>query len=165
MEVQRRHVTHWEADDTCSYCGSLSPDRFMREVEAGTCRLGTTDKNYKVYVYLAEDQPDKLRCIGSSNAKEQPGPDWKRPRDLTSLELQAEYLSARDNDWVLIKPRGPVRHAKFYFQHLSLEQQKRFIELMNAKTLNFSGGYGFYRLPFFAARKSAAALPPNGETT
>ena len=39
---------------TCSYCGSLHPDDFMRCAEVGL-RLGATDKNYKVYV----DAPGK----------------------------------------------------------------------------------------------------------
>jgi hypothetical protein len=34
---------------TCSYCGSIAPDEFMRLAREGV-ELGPTDKNYKVYV-------------------------------------------------------------------------------------------------------------------
>lgn len=34
---------------TCSWCGSLNPDEFMRRAEAGD-ELGPTGKSYKVYV-------------------------------------------------------------------------------------------------------------------
>lgn len=40
---------HWRADGTCSYCGSLNPDDFMKMAIDGV-ELGPTDKNYKVYV-------------------------------------------------------------------------------------------------------------------
>lgn len=42
-------LDHWRTDQTCSFCGSLHPDEFMKEVEAGT-QLSPTDKRYKVYV-------------------------------------------------------------------------------------------------------------------
>lgn len=97
----------WRDNDTCSYCGSLNPDEFMRMVEAGECVLGTTDKNYKVYVEGT--------------------------------------------------PRG---FTKFYFYHLSPEQQERFVQLYNEKKLRFhpvqdqpGKFWDFYRLPFFMRRK------------
>jgi hypothetical protein len=40
----------WHPDETCSFCGSLNPDKLMRLLEAGTVELGPTDKNYKAYV-------------------------------------------------------------------------------------------------------------------
>jgi hypothetical protein len=42
-------ATHWRADNTCSYCGSLSEDAFFAAIENGA-DLGTTDKDYKIYV-------------------------------------------------------------------------------------------------------------------
>lgn len=33
----------------CSYCGSISPEEFMRDAKAGV-KLGPTDKDYKIYV-------------------------------------------------------------------------------------------------------------------
>lgn len=82
----------WRVDRSCSYCGSMHPDDFMRYCEEGK-RLGSTDKNYKVYV---------------------------------------------DDD----------KRIKFYFYHLDETQMQRFIELHNAKKLNF-GDYPLYVMPFF----------------
>ena len=39
----------WDKDGTCSYCGSMNPEEFFAQIEAGA-ELGPTDKNYKVYV-------------------------------------------------------------------------------------------------------------------
>ena len=90
-------------EDDCRYCGSMNPDTFIARLEAGDISLGTTDKNYKVYV---------------NNAG------------------------------------GDKHHScKFYFQHLSEEQQERFIQIYNEKRIKFEGGYGFYVLPFFCACK------------
>lgn len=51
-----------------------------------------------------------------------------------------------------------VRGAgKFYFQHLSEEQQNRFIELVNSKSMNIGFPGHFYVLPFFAKRADAQA--------
>lgn len=40
---------HWDAEGTCSYCGSMNPEKFMQQAEAGA-ELGPTDKSYKVYI-------------------------------------------------------------------------------------------------------------------
>lgn len=42
----------WRADGTCSYCGSLSEDRFFACVDAGD-EVTPTDKSYKAYVRAA----------------------------------------------------------------------------------------------------------------
>lgn len=39
----------WRQDGTCSWCGSISPDKFFEAIEQGV-ELGPTDKSYKVYV-------------------------------------------------------------------------------------------------------------------
>lgn len=43
----------WEHDGTCSYCGSLSEDRFFRAIDDGV-KLTPTDKSYKVYVAVTD---------------------------------------------------------------------------------------------------------------
>jgi len=55
----------WRHDQTCSYCGSLHPDEFIRRLAAGET-IGTTTKTYKAYLdnprakfyyqHLSEDQ-------------------------------------------------------------------------------------------------------------
>lgn len=88
----------WEGRyGTCSYCGSMHPDSFMKALENGTLTLGPTDKNYKVYVN--GDATDKA--------------------------------------------------TKFYFSHLSQEQQKRFLELLKEGKLIIGEPGHFYQLPFF----------------
>lgn len=49
LSIQREHVSHWRADGTCSYCGSVSPERLFAAIEAGMV-LEPTDKDYKVYL-------------------------------------------------------------------------------------------------------------------
>jgi hypothetical protein len=46
---------------------------------------------------------------------------------------------------------------KFYFQHLSIEQRKAFIDLLNSRKLSIGEPGHFYVLPFFMQR---AASPP-----
>lgn len=99
------NVDHYRADHTCSYCGSYDPDKFMELMELGT-PIGSTDKNYKVYL-------PTVRVHGA---------------------------------------------GKFYFQHLNVEQRKRFVLLYNNKTIQFEGGGGFYVFPFFM--KPLAAIKP-----
>ena len=82
----------WLGDRSCSYCGSMHPDDFMRYCGEGK-RLGSTDKDYKVYV--SDDE-----------------------------------------------------RIKFYFYHLNEQQMQRFVEMHNAKKLNF-GDDPLYVMPFF----------------
>ncbi len=42
-----------------------------------------------------------------------------------------------------------IEQTKFYFQHLSEEQMRRFIELLNGKKLKLDFPGHFYRLPYF----------------
>ena len=117
-------------DDTCSYCGSLSPDVFMTRLEAGDVELEPTDKNYKVYVNNLGGTPFKQTyrdCPADDSCK---GPDTC-------------------THWVTRE----TTHTKFYFQHLSPEQQKRFIELHNDKKLLLAEPGYFYIRPFFANGK------------
>lgn len=41
----------WRPDSTCSYCGSLSEDRFFHAVEELGLEVTPTDKSYKAYVH------------------------------------------------------------------------------------------------------------------
>ncbi len=47
--------------------------------------------------------------------------------------------------------------AKFYFQHLTVEQCKRFVELYNERKLQFGYPGDFYVAPFFL---TPTRLPP-----
>lgn len=48
--------------------------------------------------------------------------------------------------------------GKFYFQHLSREQQDRFIDLVNAKAVKLGHPGYFYVLPYFACRADPAEV-------
>jgi ferredoxin len=130
------------SDDSCQYCGSLNPDTFMARLEAGDVLLGSTDKNYKVYVENSGGEQFKQSFRDC-------------PRDK-------EMIGAAGNKYMASSCQGPdtcthwvtreIASAKFYFQHLGDEQQKRFIELFNEKRIKFSGNYGFYVLPFFCTK-------------
>lgn len=43
------NADRWRSEETCSYCGSLSPRALFAAIDTGTV-LSPTDKNYKVYV-------------------------------------------------------------------------------------------------------------------
>lgn len=49
----------WSEDGTCSYCGSMNPDKFMELLEANSVTLTPTDKPTKVYVNMG-DGPGKV---------------------------------------------------------------------------------------------------------
>lgn len=96
--TQEELPDYWRAGNTCSYCGSLDPDVFMRRVEEGSIMIKGSDKNYKVYVEAAS---------GS-------------------------------------EPLGAI---KFYWMHLSEDQQDRFVQLWNEKRVKHS----IYVWPYFMA--------------
>ena len=121
------HEDGYRDDDTCSFCGSLNPDTFMTRLEAGELTLGTTDKNYKVYVTVASGPMLKQTYRDCPSD----GPRCAGPNECT------HWITRESN------------HGKFYFQHLSVEQRQRFVELYNDQRLVFEGGYSFYVLPFF----------------
>ncbi|MEA3042986.1 MAG: hypothetical protein QOH47_824 [Sphingomonadales bacterium] len=61
-------TANWRDDRTCSYCGSLHPDDFMEQVEAGA-ELIPTDKRYKVYIRSAERGQQKFYFEHLDNAQ------------------------------------------------------------------------------------------------
>jgi hypothetical protein len=115
-------------DDCCRYCGSLNPDAFMARLEAGDVVVEPTDKNYKVY--LANKGGAPFRQTYRTDAKPFAGHD------------------SPEHDWVT----RDVPQAKFYFQHLSEDQKKRFVELLNAKRIVFDAPGHFYVTPYFISR-------------
>jgi hypothetical protein len=112
----------FRTDHTCSYCGSLDQNIFMERLERGDVSLTPTNKNYKVYV------------------RNQGGEQFSQTyRDCYKPDICTHWVTRE------------MSETKFYFQHLSEDQRKRFIELVNAGAkLEYPGR--FYRLPFFMAR-------------
>ena len=119
-------------DDTCSYCGSLNPDTLMARLELGDIELGPTDKNYKIYVENKEG-PKFKRSYRQGCDMGKPGSKCTGPEDCIH-----RFTEERD-------------HSKFYFQHLSEDQMKRFIDLLNDKKIKIGYPGYFYVRPFFVA--------------
>jgi hypothetical protein len=118
----------------------------MARLEVGDVLLGSTDKNYKVYVenngglplkQTYRDCPKDKEMTGAAGNKYMVSTCDKGPKECT-------HWVTRDTS-----------SAKFYFQHLSDAQQNRFIELFNEKRIKFSGGYSFYVMPFFCCTATA----------
>lgn len=79
---------------------------------------------------------------------------------MERLEAGDIQLDPTDKSYkVYVKTQGIT--GKFYFQHLSADQRKRFIELNNAGRLNFGPPGYFYMLPFFC-RVEPKASPVGG---
>lgn len=57
---------------------------------------------------------------------------------------------------LVIGPTEPTKQDKFYFQHLSSDERRRFVELMNAHVLRIGAPGRFYVIPFFVTRESTA---------
>jgi hypothetical protein len=114
-------------DGACDFCGSLDPGMFMARCEAGDVKLVPTDKSYKVYIHNDGGQPFKQTYGETYKEKEPCGHEVEKHR------------------WVCRE----VQETKFYFDHLSEEQMKRFVELLNGKKLKLDYPGHFYRLPFF----------------
>lgn len=148
----------WTGDETCSYCGSLSADAFFRAVEAGAV-ISPTDKNYKVYVDLAEPHPDEptIRMSQSGGDGSRPdGDDWIKGDEPAAIAIAEREGGYNPEQWVKVTPRGPKRFGKFYFPHLSEDEQNRFIDLLNAKKVSLAEPGHFYVLPYFIQRAPAA---------
>jgi hypothetical protein len=112
----------------------------MARLEAGDVILVPTDKNYKVYVKNDGGEPFKQTFRTDEPSK--PGEIMKDPMDQSKWTWTTQETS----------------QTKFYFQHLSEEQRKRFVELLNTKKIKLDYPGYFYRLPFFATWESVLAV-------
>lgn len=158
MGIMQKGKDWWGRRDghrACSYCGSLSPAEFFAAVDAGA-EIGPTDKSYKAYVALPNPQAGQTIEIGSTSGPAYDAAGQPSLPDLTFMEkMSGRYRRPR------MGTAGATVSAKFYFQHLSTEEQQRFIELVNAHTMKIGMPGYFYRLPFFCAPVPAEA-PPTG---
>jgi len=112
-------------DCTCTYCGSLDPDVLMARLEVGDVELIPTDKSYKAY------------------ARNRGGQPFLQTYRIDSRPYQGHFSA--EHDWVTRE----TSQTKFYFQHLSAEQRRRFIELHNGGKLHLGAPGRFYVVPFF----------------
>lgn len=167
--VMRERKDPYHISPTCSYCGSISQEAFLKAVEQGL-QITPTDKNYKVYVEIPNDEPDALRVIGGSNSKENPIGSFGKSATYCKLEcdmtdeefemaknqgwlVEDRRQSGRDQtQWICFGPTGAIKHGKFYFDHLDEEGRKRFIELHNNHTMQLAYPGHFYTTPYFVRK-------------
>lgn len=138
----------------CSYCGSLHPDRFMELVREG-CVVGPTDKSYKAYLRAPVSDDEKARrktawmdgARGGANVA-----SAIRDLGMKDGKSQERITADLEDHWAKIEAPladGGTLEAKFYYQHLSDDQKREFIDLWNAKRMRVGYPGHFYRLPFF----------------
>lgn len=140
----------WRPNGTCSFCGSMNPDTLMELLESGGAELGPTDKSYKVYVSRLNPIAGQIIRIGSDS-----GPAFDRAGMPSRSDLTPEEIKANHYHRDITGPAAPMTHEKFYFRHLSDDQRKRFVELLNEKRLKIGYPGHFYALPFFCVRASS----------
>lgn len=133
---------------SCSFCGSLNPDRFMELIREGWI-VGPTDKGYKAYLDRPatddEEQAKRERWLASTIGqalKRAAEAEGKTPEQVAQ-ELDRAYQAENP----MTDSAGTV--AKFYYQHLSAEQQTEFIELYNERRMKIGFPGRLYVLPFF----------------
>ena len=52
--LAHEHHTHWKHNQTCSHCGSITPELFFATIKAGS-ELEATDHSWKVHIILHKD--------------------------------------------------------------------------------------------------------------
>lgn len=141
---------------SCSFCGSLHPDRFMELLEQGWI-LGPTDKSYKAYLarpYTDAEVADQRQRWLANN------PTVRAIRSLGERDGKTDEQIAADVETYRTTLPDPAAEgrtlAKFYFQHLSEAQRDRFIELHNAHQLRIGYPGRLYVTPFFATHRPPA---------
>ena len=116
--------------------------------------VGPTDKSYKAYLrqpLTAEEEAQQKAAWLDRDAVAKAVRELGERDGKTPEQIAADL----DDQWAKIPhhSRGPV--AKFYFQHLSPEQQDEFIELHNSRRMKIGYPGRFYALPFFAGPATA----------
>lgn len=140
----------------CSFCGSLKPSAFFEAIEVGA-ELGPTDKSYKVYVDLKDPRAGELKVTGIRNSDPDDGGDWIKITEENLPEVLADGWGAHNlGHWMIKSRRADILTSKFYFQHLTVEEQQKFVDLINAKTMNIGYPGFFYATPFFIGYRQPA---------
>ncbi|MFF4547245.1 hypothetical protein ACFY1J_23965 [Streptomyces sp. NPDC001406] len=145
---------------SCSFCGSLHPDRFMELLREGWI-VGPTDKTYKAYLSRPltdeEKAQRKARWLDGFTAEEIQAP--AEGRGETADQYRAGLEAVYDSQ--VAPTEGGSTEAKFYFQHLSEAQCREFVDLYNSRRIKVGYPGRFYVLPFFMS--PAAAGDQSGE--
>lgn len=115
-----------------------------------------------------EDKPDHwvaldMGVIGARGGRHCSFCGSLHPDDFMRMITEGETLEPTDKNYkayVSASEKVGPNGDKFYFQHLSVEQRKALVDMVNARTIHFGHPGGFYRLPFFMVRER---IPGNGE--
>jgi len=132
------------AGESCSFCGSLHPDRFVALLREGWI-LGPTDKPYKAYLsrpFTEQEIADRKAGDATVRAIRELGERDGKTVEQVDADVEAYWSQtglAQDG----------VQVAKFYYQHLSTQQQHEFIALHNGHQMRIGYPGHLYRLPFF----------------
>lgn len=108
---------------SCSYCGSIHPDDFMRVIVDDGWIVEPTDKSYKAYLARPFTQEERERYNRSMGVDE--------IHDLFKGHHRGESV------------------GKFYYQHLSEVQMRAFIDFYNGQGMKIGYPGHFYQPPFF----------------
>lgn len=133
---------------SCSFCGSLHPDRFMELVREGWI-VGPTDKGYKAYLSrpLTDEEKAERKAKWLAGFTYDEVIEGARERSETPEEFRAALADSYDRD--LSRSEASSTEAKFYYQHLNVEQQDEFIFLYNDRRMTVGYPGHFYQPPFF----------------
>lgn len=146
---------------SCSFCGSLHPERFMELVRDGWI-VGPTDKSYKAYLErpLTDEElaAHKARWLeGFTDAEIQATAD---DRGETFEQAKAALDDVYDRQ--IARIGGAKTEAKFYYQHLTEPQQREFVDLYNSRRMKVGYPGHFYQLPYFMELVPPENDPPRG---
>lgn len=133
---------------SCSFCGSLKPDLLLSRAREGWV-VGPTDKNYKAYlsspVSDEEKKAHKARYLANFSNRELENSARSGNKTVEQLRAELEQHYDRESAYLV---EGSSR-TKVYFQHLSEDQRRDFIELYNDRTMKLAAPGHFYTMPFF----------------
>jgi hypothetical protein len=139
---------------SCSFCGSLHPDRFMELVRDGWI-VGPTDKTYKAYLDRPTTEAEKKAArdrwqasVTGQALHRAAVAEGKSPEQVVE-ELDRVY----ETEHPTANSAGQV--AKFYYQHLSAVQRAEFITLYNEHRMIVGYPGHLYVTPFFAVPNPA----------
>lgn len=136
---------------SCTYCGSLNPDKFMYLVRAGW-QIGPTDKYYKVYIGHGLTEAQKTQRKAAWEREWRPVA-FTAATETTEKPTPSEVRACLDRLWEhhgrqIAWGTAPLEY-KFYWYHLNQKQQSEFIELYNARAINVGYPGYLYTAPYF----------------
>lgn len=147
--------TYWREDGTCSYCGSISSDLFFQCIETG-CEVIPTDKNYKVYVKIANPKVGEPRIVASANFKPNDNYELVTTENISNYPIPIAYRNDYIGKWIQLDKEPELTQVKFYFEHLSEEDKQKFVALLNKKNIKLGYPGHFYVLPYFIQNVKAS---------